>query len=62
MEQHKRYAMTALSLDEQRLLVNRVSISLKTLLRIRINAVYVSLVLQNHQQRAVFVTCCSLRC
>ncbi|QZN97052.1 molybdenum ABC transporter ATP-binding protein ModC [Symbiopectobacterium purcellii] len=46
MEQHERYAMTALSLGEQRLWVNRVAMPLKTPLRIRINAVDVSLVLQ----------------
>lgn len=46
MEQHERYAMTALSLGEQRLWVNRVSMPLKTPLRIRVNAVDVSLVLQ----------------
>uniref|UniRef100_A0A6V7KCT0 Molybdenum import ATP-binding protein ModC n=1 Tax=Bracon brevicornis TaxID=1563983 RepID=A0A6V7KCT0_9HYME len=46
MEQHEHYAMTALSLGEQRLWVNRVAMPLKTRLRIRVNAVDVSLVLQ----------------
>lgn len=46
MEQHERYAMTALSLGEQRLWVNRVAMPLNTPLRIRVNAVDVSLVLQ----------------
>ncbi|MFI8415448.1 molybdenum ABC transporter ATP-binding protein ModC [Serratia sp. NPDC078593] len=46
IEHHERYAMSALRLGDQRLWVSRVSAPVGSLLRIRINAADVSLVLQ----------------
>ena len=46
LEQHPHYAMTALSLGDQHIWVNRIDAPLKTPLRIRIQAADVSLVLQ----------------
>lgn len=46
LEQHPRYAMTALSLGDQHIWVSRVNAPLKTALRIRIQSADVSLVLQ----------------